>query len=118
MEANSAIYYGGVVGCFLDVQKPGFSEMGINTGEGMNITIHTMGSNDAVHRPFNVFLNSEDAIVYTGSEDGMLWALDAVSGNVIWKKKVGGLLIGDVWIDDGVAYVASEDGHLYCMEAK
>ena len=61
---------------------------------------------------------SADAIVDTGCADGMLWALDAVSGNVIWKKKVGGLLIGDVWIDDGVAYVASEDGHLYCLETE
>ncbi len=60
-EPDIAIYYGGVVGYFLDVQKPGFSEMGINTGEGMNITIHTMGSNDAVHRSFDVLLNSEDA---------------------------------------------------------
>jgi len=48
--------------------------------------------------------------------DGTLWALDATSGKVLWKTKVGGALVGDAWITEGAAYIGSEDEYLYALE--
>jgi outer membrane protein assembly factor BamB/formylglycine-generating enzyme required for sulfatase activity len=55
-------------------------------------------------------------IVYTGCDDGTVWALDAVDGKVLWKLKVSDAKIaGDLWISDGTVYAASEDGYIHAL---
>ena len=59
---------------------------------------------------------SAEAIVYIGCDDGNVWAVDAVSGDKLWKFKTGSLIWMDPWVYEGVLYVASNDGYLYALQ--
>jgi outer membrane protein assembly factor BamB len=57
--------------------------------------------------------------VFVGSSAGVLWAFDAKSGAVQWKKKTGGAISGQpryVEATDSV-YFGSDDGGLYALAA-
>jgi outer membrane protein assembly factor BamB len=57
--------------------------------------------------------------LYVADWDGRVWALDARSGRVIWKRKPARAAIkGAIAYSDGRLYVGSYDGHLYCIGAQ
>ena len=57
-----------------------------------------------------------DGTVYTGSSDGHVYAVDAVTGAERWRFKTR----GDVWVApavaNGVVYFGSYDTHLYAVD--
>ncbi len=57
-------------------------------------------------------------IVYIGSWDGFLYALDAATGRLIWKHQTLGQVRSPPAIDRGVLYVTSNDGVLYILSAR
>jgi outer membrane protein assembly factor BamB len=66
-------------------------------------------------------INSEPAIVggvlYVGSDDGNLYALDAVTGAERWRFAANDALSSSPAIADGVVYIGSGSGTLYAVDA-
>ncbi len=66
-------------------------------------------------------INSEPAVVggvvYIGSNDGSLYALDAATGNEHWHFTTGDAVSSSPAVADGVVYVGSADGNLYAVDA-
>jgi outer membrane protein assembly factor BamB len=59
-----------------------------------------------------------DGLAYLCGPDGAVHAVDAYSGEHIWKTMTGGLITSSPAVSGGVVYLGSWDEHLYAMEAK
>ncbi len=59
-----------------------------------------------------------NGVLYAGSGDGYVYALQPQSGRVLWKAKTGGRIRSAPAIADGTAYVGSYDGKLYAFDTK
>ncbi len=71
--------------------------------------------------PFDFYLSSPvvvDGIVYFGSGDTNVYALDAASGQLKWKFKTGDVVHASPAIVDGKLYVGSWDSYFYALDAK
>ena len=58
-----------------------------------------------------------NGIVYTGSEDDKVYALNATTGAWIWDYTTGGDVSSSPAVSNGIVYVGSEDGKLYALNA-
>ena len=58
-----------------------------------------------------------DQKVFFGSEDSYIYALDALTGQLIWKYRTGGPIVGAPVIANNNLFVASRDGYLYAFGA-
>ncbi len=70
--------------------------------------------------PFNVFLSSpavSNGVVYFGSGDGYVYAVDAASGSLRWKYQTGDVIHASPAIADGVVYIGSWDSWFYALNA-
>ncbi len=56
-------------------------------------------------------------VVYAGSDDGSLYALDADSGELLWSFDTGEAMRSIPAVVDGTVYVGSNDNHLYALDA-
>ena len=56
-------------------------------------------------------------MVYVGSNDGNLYAFDAMTGATKWMATTGAFLKSSPAVANGVVYVGSGDGHLYAFDA-
>jgi outer membrane protein assembly factor BamB len=71
--------------------------------------------------PFDFYLSSPnvvDGIVYFGSGDTNVYALDAANGQLKWKFKTGDVVHASPAIADGKLYVGSWDSYFYALDAK
>ena len=59
-----------------------------------------------------------DGLVYFGSDDGNVYALDARTGKQRWKHTTGGPVPSTPALADGALYVMSYDGKLYALNAR
>jgi eukaryotic-like serine/threonine-protein kinase len=57
----------------------------------------------------------EKGVVYIGSYDTNLYAVNATDGKFIWKFPTNGGIVGQPIIDDGTIYIGSEDRKLYAI---
>jgi outer membrane protein assembly factor BamB len=57
-----------------------------------------------------------DDILYLGSYDGCLYAID-VYGKEVWRFKTGGEVVCPACADKGMVYFGSRDGYVYCLRA-
>jgi len=57
-----------------------------------------------------------DDILYIGSEDGLLYAVNAANGEELWHFTTGGPINSSPALANGVIYVTSHDGKLYAIE--
>ena len=57
-------------------------------------------------------------VVYFGSNDGYLYALDSQSGQEKWKVKTGGWVRSSPAISEGVVFFGSYDGYLYALDSQ
>jgi eukaryotic-like serine/threonine-protein kinase len=70
--------------------------------------------------PFDVFLSSPvvaAGVVYFGSGDGHLYALDAATGDLRWKFTTGDVVHASPAYADGVVYFGSWDSYFYAVDA-
>jgi len=58
-----------------------------------------------------------DGVVYAGSDDGSLYALNADSGKLLWSFATGDEIHSIPAVVDGSIYVGSNDNHLYALDA-
>ena len=58
-----------------------------------------------------------NGIVYAGSQDKNVYALDATNGQLIWKYATGGSIEDSPAIANGMLYIEADDGYLYCLNA-
>lgn len=57
-----------------------------------------------------------NGVVYIGSEDGFLYAIDEQSGKIKWKFKTGGAVHSSAAIFENTVYVGSFDGYYYAID--
>jgi len=69
---------------------------------------------DAIHSSAAV----ATGIVYVGSRNGKLYALDATTGSKLWEFKTGSWVESSPAIKNGVVYFGSNDGGLYALDAR
>lgn len=62
--------------------------------------------------------HSQNGMVYIGSDDGCLYAVDIQTGQERWKFETGDNVRSRPTIVAGVVYFASDDGYLYALDAE
>lgn len=71
--------------------------------------------------PYDVFLSSpavSDGIVYVGSGDHFVYALDAATGALRWKFATGNVVHASPAVSNGTVYIGSWDRYMYALDAK
>ena len=58
-----------------------------------------------------------DGVVYVGSDDNSLYALDASTGELLWSFETGDVIRSSPTVTGGVVYVGSNDNHVYALDA-
>jgi len=59
-----------------------------------------------------------DNHLYIGSADGHLYAINATTGQQLWRYKTGGIIRSTPAFHNGLIFVGSWDGHVYALEQK
>jgi eukaryotic-like serine/threonine-protein kinase len=59
-----------------------------------------------------------DGIVYIGSGDGFLYALDSDVGSLRWKFATHSRVVSSPAVSSGIVYFSSYDGNVYAVDAK
>src|SRR6187402_2029403 len=59
-----------------------------------------------------------DGVVYIGSEDGNLYAIDEKTGKTHWKFKTGGAVHSSPAVFKNIVYIGSFDGYYYAIDTK
>jgi outer membrane protein assembly factor BamB len=77
-------------------------------------TLWTATTSDWVHSPPAV----ANDVVYVGNEAGDLYAFNAATGGLIWRRGLShaGIFNGPT-VANGVVYAAGEEGKLYAVDA-
>ena len=58
-----------------------------------------------------------DGVVYIGSNDGNVYALNAATGAQVWSFTTGGIVYSSPAVVSGVVYIGSYDGNVYALNA-
>jgi outer membrane protein assembly factor BamB len=56
-----------------------------------------------------------NGVVYVGSDDHNLYALNAATGAKLWSYTTGNFVSSSPTVDNGVVYVGSQDGNAYAF---
>lgn len=78
-------------------------------------------SGEVMPDPWDFYLSSPavvDGVVYFGSGDGYVYAVDAGSGGMRWKFKTGGVVHASPAVAGGLVYVGSWDAYFYALDAR
>ena len=70
--------------------------------------------------PFDFFLSSpvvSNGLVYFGSGDANVYAIDASTGTMKWRFKAGDVIHASPALADGTLYIGSWDSYFYAMDA-
>jgi outer membrane protein assembly factor BamB len=58
-----------------------------------------------------------DGMVFVGSRDKNVYALDAFTGVLVWNYTTGDLVVSSPAVAGGMVYVGSDDGNVYALDA-
>ncbi len=56
-----------------------------------------------------------NGVVYIGSHDHKLYALDAITGAILWSYSMGDGIDSSPAVVNGVVYIGSYDGKVYAF---
>ncbi|MDE2938886.1 MAG: PQQ-binding-like beta-propeller repeat protein [Chloroflexota bacterium] len=60
--------------------------------------------------------NVVEGVVYFGSEDHYIYALDAANGELLWEFETGDAVLVTPTVSDEAVYSGSEDGYVYALD--
>ncbi len=123
--ASNLVYFGSIDGNFYAVDAAaGKLQWKFQTGGERRFTapgIHgIMPHTESMPDPFDVFLSSPvvaKGVVYFGSGDHNIYALDAKTGTLKWKFTTGDVVHASPAVADGVLYIGSWDRYFYALDA-
>ena len=87
-----------------------YSAAGVPKLKGVKWTFHTRG--EVVSSPAVV-----DGVIYVGSNDGNLYALDQQTGAKKWAFTTAARVASSPAVDHGLVYFVSYDGNFYAVDA-
>ena len=58
-----------------------------------------------------------DGVVYVGADNGSLYALNALTGQMLFQTMTGGAIDSSPNVVNGIVYVGSDHGRVYAMAA-
>jgi outer membrane protein assembly factor BamB len=58
-----------------------------------------------------------NGVIYVGSDDGNVYALNATTHAKLWSFTTGGQVVSSPAVANGVVYIGSVDGNLYALNA-
>src|SRR5215204_4995767 len=58
-----------------------------------------------------------DGLLYIGSSDHHLYALDAQQGALVWRFDAGGNVVSSPAVEEGLVIIGSFDGNVYAVDA-
>lgn len=126
---KNAVYFGSYDGYYYAVNTTtGKLAWKFKTGGEKRVgskSLWTMKPKDIyMEDPFDFFLSSpvigtesKNPIVYFGSSDGNLYAVDAGTGEKKWSYQTDGLIHSSPALYDGKVYFGSWDRYLYALDA-
>jgi len=86
----------------------------IGTGGPSNLTlVWKFATNGAVMSSPSI----ADGVVYVGSQDKNVYAIDAWSGTSIWNFTTGGTIESSAAVANGKVFIGSDDGYVYALDA-
>lgn len=123
--SGGLIYFGSLDGNFyaLDVAAGQLKWKFQSAGERRFTAKHLHGvqpAGESMPDPFDSFLSSPavaDGVVYFGSGDGNVYALDAGSGKLKWKFQTGDVVHASPAISEGTLFIGSWDSYFYALDA-
>ncbi|NLG51686.1 MAG: PQQ-like beta-propeller repeat protein, partial [Chloroflexi bacterium] len=83
--------------------------------QGYRINNQTIWVFDEAEAGFETNPLVVDGRLYAGNRDGHLYALNAATGELLWKFKTDGPILFSCAYKDGVLYFASNDSHAYAV---
>jgi eukaryotic-like serine/threonine-protein kinase len=119
------VYLGSFDGSFyaLNAEDGKLAWKFVTAGERRFSAKHLHGAEPAsevMPDPFDVFLSSPAVVagvVYFGSGDGDVYALDSTNGTLRWKFQTGDVVHASPAVADGVVYIGSWDSYFYALDA-
>jgi eukaryotic-like serine/threonine-protein kinase len=123
--SDGVVYFGSFDGNFyaVDAAKGELKWKFATPGERRFAAAHLHGSlpvAETMPDPFDFFLSSPvvwNRVVYFGSGDTNIYALDAESGHLKWKFKTGDVVHASPAISGGTLFVGSWDSYFYALDA-
>ncbi len=94
----------------------------------MHDAMHTSVSEEILEPPLEILwkFKTDDAIysspavsngvVYIGSEDSYIYALEGSNGSLIWKYETDGAIYSSPAVYEGKVYIISADGYMYALD--
>lgn len=122
---NGVVYFGSYDGFFYAVSaETGQLRWKFQTGgerryAGKHLH-YNQPSGETMPDPWDFYLSSpavSNGLVYFGSGDGNIYALDAAAGSLKWKFKTGDVVHASPAIADGTVYIGSWDSYFYALDA-
>lgn len=93
-----------------DLAHSGIYAAGVSRFNGIKWTFHTQG--EVISSPAIV-----NGVVYVGSNDGNLYAVDQQTGSQKWKFPTGARVTSSPAVANGLVYFSSYDGNFYAIDA-
>lgn len=100
-------------------QKWAFATQGErrHTGAGMD---YLAPNTEQMPDPWDFFLSSPtvvDGVVYFGSGDNFVYAVDAMTGALRWKFQTGNVVHASPAVANGLVFIGSFDANFYALDA-